>query len=94
MLTGSESHLYPNIMNSEILPENYTAASNDPNDWYGEVIVVYKKTWWLKKTSLNSLEVVLYLLKLKRLKNHSWFVLVNDQQVIIMLQMTISVVTC
>ena len=42
--SGSESHLYPNIMNSEILPENYTAASNDPNDGYSEVIVIYKKT--------------------------------------------------
>ena len=44
MCSGSESHLYPNIMNSEILPENYTAASNDPNDGYSEVIVIYKKT--------------------------------------------------
>ena len=29
MLLGSESHLSPNIMNSEILPENFTAALID-----------------------------------------------------------------
>ena len=43
MLIGSESHVSPKTMNSEILPENCTVARNDYNDEYGGVIVIYKK---------------------------------------------------
>ena len=43
MLIGSESHLSPNIMNSEMLPGNYRAARNDHNDGFGGVLVIYKK---------------------------------------------------
>ena len=63
LLIGSESHLSLNIMSSEIWPENYTATCSDCNDGYGGVIVIHKKHLMLRKTILNSLEVVLYLLK-------------------------------
>ena len=35
ILLGSETHLSNNIMNSEILPPNYTAVRKDRNDGYG-----------------------------------------------------------
>ena len=42
-MIGSESHLSANILNSEILPDTYTATRNDRNDGYGGVIIIYKK---------------------------------------------------
>ena len=42
ILLGSETHLSNNIMNSEILPPNYTAVRKDRNDGYGGVIIIYK----------------------------------------------------
>ena len=43
IVIGSESHLSANILNSEILPDTYTATRNDRNDGYGGVIIIYKK---------------------------------------------------
>ena len=43
ILIGSESHLSPNISNSEFLPDDYTAVRDDRKDGYGGVIIVYKK---------------------------------------------------
>ena len=35
ILIGTESHLYFNIKNSELLPEHYMATRNDRKDGYG-----------------------------------------------------------
>ena len=43
-------------MNSEILPENYTAARNDSNDGYGGVIVIYKKNLMVEKNQFKFTE--------------------------------------
>ena len=67
MVVRPECHLSPNIMSSEVVLENYTAACNDHNDGYVGVIVIYKK--WLKKMLLNSLGVVP--IKIETLKSQS-----------------------
>ena len=53
MLIGTESHLSPNIVNSEILSENCTAACSDCNDGYGGVIVMYKKHLMFEENHLK-----------------------------------------
>ena len=60
ILIGSESHLSPNISNSEFLPDDYTAVRDDRKDGYGGVIIVYKKnTWWLKRLPQITMMVIL-----------------------------------
>ena len=78
-------------MNSGIL----TAAHNDRNDGYGGVIVINKKHLIIednhfKFTGGNIVSIKIETLKKKQL----YFVLVTDHQIMVLLQMTVSSVTC
>ena len=53
LLIGSESHLSPNISNSEFLPDDYTAVRDDHKDGYGGVIIVYKKHLMVEEITTN-----------------------------------------